>query len=298
MRLFPRELNIAWKSVRHGGKAPGPDGLTARDFALIADEEIARLENELRAGKYVHGRYRKVWVPKDDGGRRLLCLASFRDRIVQRLLLERLTPSLEKLSSDASFAYRPGRGVKDALHEVARWRDREFTFALRADVQDCFETIRLEVLTQMLPRLQLGDEITQLILEAVEVAWAGEPFQGLPQGAVLSPALCNLVLTPLDDEITALSHVRFIRYADDFVILAQSRRRLEEARRRVAYVLWSLGLRLNERKTVLTDFQHGFRFLGARLVRSVIIPEKPVRYPKRPPGPPTKRRGDGLGYFV
>lgn len=297
MRLFPREISIAWKSVRHGGKAPGPDGVTVAQFASRQEEEIARLEDDLRTGRYIHGPYRKVHVPKNDGGLRLLCLANFRDRLVQRLLLERITPALEALSSDASYAYRPGRGVKHALAEVARWRDRGFAHVLRADVKDCFETIQLELLEEMLVSLPVGEEIRQLILEAIAAAWQGGPFQGLPQGAVLSPALCNLVLTPLDRAMEG-KHFRFVRYADDFIVLAQSRRALETAERRAAYALWQLGLRLNDRKTVFTNFDRGFTFLGARLVKSFIIPIKPVRYPKRPPGPPTRRRGDGLGYFV
>jgi group II intron reverse transcriptase/maturase len=293
MRLLPREIQIAWKSVRHGGKSAGPDGWDAWAFSQVAAPQLEQLAAELASGGYLHGPYRQVRVPKPDGGLRLLALANIRDRIAQRLLLERLTPLLEQHALPCSYAYRPGRGVKQALAAVAEYRDRGFDQVLRTDVENCFDSIRLALVEEQLAALNVPREILQLVLEAIAAAG----LEGLPQGAVLSPALCNLALTPLDQVLSA-KHLRVVRYADDLIILAQSQRRLAEAQHRAAYTLWQLGLKLNARKTQMTSFEEGFRFLGARFVGNFMFVDKPVRYPRRPSGPPTRRRGDGLGYLV
>jgi retron-type reverse transcriptase len=53
-------------------------------------------------------------------------------------------------------------------------------------------------------------------------------FQGTPQGSPLSPLLSNIVLDELDKELESRGH-RFVRYADDAVLLVRS----EEAVQRV-----------------------------------------------------------------
>ena len=60
----------------------------------------------------------------------------------------------------------------------------------------------------------------------------------------------------------------FVRYADDFVVLARTRAEAEEARRLLREVLTDLGLRLNESKTRVVHLDDGFDFLGFRYFRS------------------------------
>ena len=50
-----------------------------------------------------------------------------------------------------------------------------------------------------------------------------ETRQGVPQGGPLSPLLANILLDRLDHELEARGH-KFVRYADDFIILCSSPR--------------------------------------------------------------------------
>jgi group II intron reverse transcriptase/maturase len=299
MRLEAGELEAAWDAIRKGGKAAGPDGMRLPQFACHADRELARLERDLRTGRYAPGLYRTVGVPKEDGGRRWLCVSNLRDRVAQRVLLARITPAIESASLPCSFAYRPGLSHYHALAAVREARDRGFVHLLRADVQECFDRISHELLAELLAELPLDRDIRRLVLECIGAGQVGRPALeiGLPQGAVLSPALCNLVLTHLDRALS-VRHLRPIRYADDFVVLALSARACESAQERAAYALWQLGLNLNERKTQITGFRQGFRFLGARFSGSFMTFEKKGRYCLVYPRPYPRRRGDGLGYLL
>src|SRR5205823_3365706 len=84
---------------------------------------------------------------------------------------------------------------------------------------------------------------------------------GTPQGGVVSPLLANLVLDRLDWQLHRRGY-QFVRYADDFVVLCESRTRAEEARVVVEQVLGPLGLQLSSAKTQIVSFGKGYSFLG------------------------------------
>jgi hypothetical protein len=99
----------------------------------------------------------------------------------------------------------------------------------------------------------------------------------------LSPLLFNIALAVLDEHRTApwteggtmstqykrrarrrngLPNWRYVRYADDFVVLLDSSRQAaaEAAREEIASVLAPLGLRLSGAKTRVVSMSEGFRF--------------------------------------
>ncbi len=84
---------------------------------------------------------------------------------------------------------------------------------------------------------------------------------GTPQGGVVSPLLANIVLNHLDWQLHQHGY-RFVRYADDFVVVTQTCAQAEEARILVEQVLAQLGLKLSAEKTRITTFGKGYSFLG------------------------------------
>jgi group II intron reverse transcriptase/maturase len=93
---------------------------------------------------------------------------------------------------------------------------------------------------------------------------------GTPQGGVISPLLSNIYLHVLDrlweDRCAHLGTL--VRYADDFVVMCDTKAAVEEARQRVSAVLTRLGLELHPEKTRTVDLSHGhegFDFLGCHL---------------------------------
>lgn len=84
---------------------------------------------------------------------------------------------------------------------------------------------------------------------------------GTPQGGVISPLLANIYLHRLDVEVRAAGF-RLIRYADDFVILADRRWKAEAADRLVRSILSDIGLEVAEAKSGVVAVRDGFEFLG------------------------------------
>jgi len=99
---------------------------------------------------------------------------------------------------------------------------------------------------------------------------------GTPQGGVISPLLANIALNTLDWRLEA-GGLRFVRYADDFVVVCQTQEQAQEAHRIVEEHLTGIGLCLSPEKTKLTRFVEGFQFLGFRVGgRSVTMRVKSV----------------------
>ncbi|MCP4384465.1 MAG: group II intron reverse transcriptase/maturase, partial [Hyphomicrobiales bacterium] len=92
------------------------------------------------------------------------------------------------------------------------------------------------------------------------------PTGGTPQGAVISPLLANIYLHPLDEHMAARGY-RMVRYADDWVVLCQSREAADAALAEIAAWVEENGLALNPDKTHVGDCRQpgeGFDFLGYR----------------------------------
>ncbi|MCP4204836.1 MAG: group II intron reverse transcriptase/maturase, partial [bacterium] len=85
---------------------------------------------------------------------------------------------------------------------------------------------------------------------------------GVPQGGVCSPLLANVVLNHLDWALDDAGYC-FARYADDFVIVCQTKQQAQEALTLVRRVLENdLGLALSPQKTKITTYGEGYEFLG------------------------------------
>ena len=76
-----------------------------------------------------------------------------------------------------------------------------------------------------------------------------ESVEGVPQGGPLSPLLANIMLNELDKELARRGH-KFVRYADDCMILCRSKRAAERVRESVSTFIESrLHLKVNRDKT-------------------------------------------------
>lgn len=272
--LFRQAIGIeallaAWGRVWSNGGAAGGDGVGLARFQHDVHRRLARLHAALTDGSYRPGPLRRVDIPKPDGGVRPLAIPCIVDRVAQTAVAQALSPLLDAAFSPASFGYRSGRGVKDALRRVAELRARGHVYVVDADIERYFDRVPHEPLLAQLGQLMQDGPLTRLI--ALWLEHAGQGGRGLAQGSPLSPLLANLYLDQLDDAFGRRG-AHIVRFADDFVILAESRAGAEGALAKAEALLREAGLALNRAKTRITSFDQGFRFLGALFVRSMMLP--------------------------
>jgi RNA-directed DNA polymerase len=267
----PATLEAAWDRVAANEGAAGVDGQSIKRFEVRADEYLTELSTALRNGSYEPQPIRRVEIPKGDGKTRPLGIPTVKDRIVQTAAKLVLEPIFEAMFRPTSYGFRPGRGCKDALREVAQLIEDGYTFVVDADFESYFDTIPHDRLMQRVEERVSDGRILDLlrgwlkqdIMRELE-RWT--PTEGTPQGAVISPLLANVYLHALDELMAACGH-RMVRYADDFVVLCTSRNEAAAALAQIRAWVGENGLRLHPNKTHIGDCRQrgeGFEFLGYR----------------------------------
>ncbi len=140
-----------------------------------------------------------------------------------------------------------------------------------ADIESYFDSIPHERLMERVEQRINDGRVLGLIRgwldqDIVSGMERWTPTGGTPQGAVISPLLANIYLRPLDEDLAARGH-RMVRYADDFVVLCQSREEAEAALAEIRRWVADNGLSLHPDKMHLGDCRRpgeGFEFLGYR----------------------------------
>lgn len=268
----PKNLKRAFERVRENRGAPGCDGQTLDQFEQNLERHLDSLHRELKEKRYRPRPVRRVYIPKTGGGRRPLGIPTVRDRIVQQAVLQILSPIFEAKFSRRSHGFRPGRGCQTALDVIDRALQAGYEWIVDADIEKFFDSVDHELLLAAVNE-EVADgsvlRLVRLFLESGALLGPSEfePTEvGTPQGGPLSPLLANIYLHPLDAAMEA-EKIGLVRYADDFVLLAKSRERAEEALERARVVLEGLKLRLHPEKTRVAVIDEGFDFLGYRYFR-------------------------------
>jgi CRISPR-associated protein Cas1 len=256
-------LERAFLRVRANGGGPGGDGVTAAVFDRTRAGRLGALGAALMTGVYRPGPLRRLSIAKPAGGRRALAVPCVADRVAQTAWLFALSPSIEARLHPASFAYRAGRGVREALAAARAHVAGGRPFVVRVDIASFFDTVPHARLLAELPGWV--QDAAMLSLARGWVRHAAPNGRGLPQGSPISPLLANLYLDPLDRALAARGRVH-VRYADDIALFCRSRPEAEAALSEVADLLSERGLSLNREKSRAAHARTGVTFLGAALV--------------------------------
>ena len=261
----PGVLARAWDHVRRKASAPGVDRVTVEAFAADAERALAALSGHLLSGTYRPKPARRVHLPDDP--QRPIAIPTVVDRIVQRAVALTLGPRLDPTFSDAALAYRPGRGVRQALERVEAGLRAGRRWFLRTDITKFFDRVSRERLDALLAETGADRGLRRLVARLLAAgvfdgASVLDPARGTPQGSALSPLLSNLYLRDLDRLAAGPGRV-YLRYADDILVLADDRDTVADALVTLGGALQGIGLALSPRKTSHGHVGRGFSYLGA-----------------------------------
>jgi len=274
-RILSRENMLkAWKRVKANKGAPGIDNMSVEDFPEYARNNWDSIRESLLAGIYQPSPVRRVEIPKATGGTRPLGIPTVLDRVIQQSIYQVLMPMFDPGFSESSYGFRPGRSAKDAVYQIREYIREGYRVAVDMDLSKFFDTVNHDVLMHRVARKVRDKRILRLIGKYLRagVMVNGRlqaTRKGVPQGGPLSPLLANILLDDLDKELERRGH-RFVRYADDFIILVKSQRAGERVMLSVQRFLErNLKLKVNQDKSQValtnqTDFL-GFTFKGTKI---------------------------------
>lgn len=266
--LFDRKLKTAWKKVKANKGSGGIDEETIESFELHVEENLAELLQSLRNKEYTPTPVRRVYIPKKDGKRRPLGIPTIKDRIVQQAVVHVLEPKFEDfIFHNWSCGYRPNRGVERAF-QIIMWNiESGYNHIYDCDIKGFFDNIPHKKLMKVLNKYVADGTVLDMIWKWMKAGYMEEgkyhqTEAGTPQGGVISPLLANIYLNELDWELDT-HNIRFVRYADDFLLFAKTKENIQKAEHVTKAKLQELGLEISIEKTKIIDFRDDdFDFLG------------------------------------
>ena len=274
-RILSRENMLrAWKRVEANKGAPGIDNMSVEDFPGFLRDNWVNIRQSLLAGTYQPLPVRRVEIPKPTGGTRPLGIPTVLDRLIQQAIYQVLMPIFDPNFSNHSYGFRPGRSAHDAVYQVREYIREGYRVAVDMDLSKFFDTVNHDVLMHRVTRKVRDKRVLRLVGKYLRAGVMvngrlEETRKGVPQGGPLSPLLANILLDDLDRELEKRGH-RFVRYADDFIVLVKSQRAGERVMASVQRFLeWKLKLKVNQDKSQVAKTDHtnflGFTFKGTKI---------------------------------
>lgn len=259
-------MELAWKNVRANRGAPGPDGISIAAFLEHFRPHWPIIRQQLLDGTYKPSPARRKAIPKDDGSERFLGIPNVQERLIQQAILQVLTPIFDPGFSESSFGFRPKRSAHGAIKQVQQYIQDGYRHCVDMDLAKFFDKVQHDVLLARVSRKVRDKRLLGLIGRYLRAGimvdgLAQSTAEGTMQGGPLSPILANVLLDDLDKELEKRG-LRFVRYADDFLVFTKS----EAASKRVYesignYLTRKLKLVVNHQKS-RTCSTNGVEFLG------------------------------------
>lgn len=247
-------LNRAYKQVARNGGSSGVDGMDTDGLRLWLSKHINTLREKLLTEEYEVRALRKVEIPKPNGGKRVLCIPTVKDRLIQQAIQQELTRYYDPLFSESSYGFRPGRSAHQAISQASEYIQAGKEWVVDIDLEKFFDKINHDRLMQRLSK-GIGDKRLLRLIKAyltagmMEEGLTEQRTAGTPQGGPLSPLLSNIVLDELDKELERRGH-NFCRYADDCNIYVRSKKAGERVMASiVSYIEKKLKLKVNREKS-------------------------------------------------
>jgi CRISP-associated protein Cas1 len=292
MKIAIEELAIAWNLVQKGSRSAGIDGITVDLFAGIAAEQLQTIQQHIHQERYVFSPAKGFYIPKKDGGQRLVGIPTVRDRVVQRFLLQRAYPKFDRAFSKAALAYRPGYGTLDAIERVAEAYHHQPAWVVKADIQSFFDNLSWTLLCDRIERLKLAAMLHQLMIQQLKSGivingYFTRPNKGILQGGILSGALANLYLSQFDRQCLSAG-INLVRYGDDCLAVCHSPIQADRTISLMTEWLEAIYLRLHPEKTHIFAPDQEFTFLGYHFSGGEIYPPERKTSTETKPKPSPK----------
>lgn len=267
--LDRNNLNTAYAQVLRKKGAGGVDGMQVEDLKQWLKENKEELVEALRTGRYTPQPVKRVEIPKPDGGTRKLGIPTVLDRLIQQAIAQVVMPIFEKIFSETSYGFRPGRNAHQAIRQAEVYYKAGYRKVVDIDLAQYFDTVNHDMLINMLREAIKDERVIALIRKylksgVMEGGIVSPSATGTPQGGNLSPLLSNIYLTKFDQLLESRGH-KFVRYADDCNIYVKTERAAKRVMANcVKFLEGKLKLQVNRQKSKI-DSPLKVKFLGFSL---------------------------------
>lgn len=144
--------------------ATGVDEASWREYYEHHADRLAGLHGRVHRGSYRAKPSKRIYIPKADGRKRPIGIASLEDKIVQKAVVWVLESIYENDFLGFSYGFRPGRGQHEALDSLTTGLTiRKVNWVIDADVQGFFDNVSHEWLMEFLKHRIADPRVLRLI---------------------------------------------------------------------------------------------------------------------------------------
>ncbi|KAL5157229.1 Secretory carrier-associated membrane protein 3 [Glycine soja] len=268
-----QEVKEALKRMSNG-KAVGPDNIPIEVWKTFGDrglEWLTKLFNEIMRSKRMPEKWRRstlVPIYKNKGdiqncaNYRGIKLMSHTMKLWERVIERRLRK--ETQVTENQFGFMPGRSTMEAIYLLRRvmeqYRmDQQDLYLIFIDLEKAYDRVPREILWKALEKKGVRVAYIRAIQDMYDRVSTSVRTQGgesddfpitigLHQGSTLSPYLFTLILDVLTEQIQEIAP-RCMLFADDIVLLGESREELNERLETWKRALETHGFRLSRSKS-------------------------------------------------
>lgn len=245
VRLYTKPL-FCWRKALFAST----DQKDLYDFARAGLQNLEAMDRALKRETFA---FRPAVALRREfrGKRRVLYVYPWEERLVDLLLYRLLSGRLQNWFSPNSYAYRlRGFGLDRCQRKIARVL-REASgpvFVVKRDVANYFPSVDHGLLREQLAELiEPDDYLFRLMEERMRFAYEEDGCvvraeRGIAFGTAMASFFANVYLTRLDRRLDGIRGVRYFRYADDLLMMAEEREAIEKAREEFAEGMRELRL--------------------------------------------------------
>lgn len=265
--LKPDYLKDCYQELKTG-KAAGIDGQRKEDYTEV---EINRaIENtvaRMKAKKYKPKPVRRVYIEKANGKLRPLGIPAVIDKVVQLGIKKILEAIYEPCFLNCSYGFRPQRNCHQALKAVHTMvMTKPINWLIDVDIKSFFDNVNHQWMIECLNQKINDPRFRSIIIKFLKAGVIAEgkyyeTDKGTPQGGILSPLLANIYLHYVLDlwfehqeRKNIKGYSQLIRYADDFIIGAQTKPEAHQILQDLKERLKKFGLEVSTEKTQIIEF--------------------------------------------
>lgn len=265
-RITEELMLKAFKAVKKNRGTAGIDKMTISMYEKNLPENLRSLMRELKQGLYQPVPLKRVHIPKDSGKTRPLGIPTVKCRVAQEVIRRLINSTFESRFHNNSFGFRMGRNCHQAVERILQYAEQGYRHVVDIDIKGFFDNIPHDLIMNSVAARIADGNILNLIGKflnsgVMEEGKIKPTTKGTPQGGVISPLLANITLDHLDWFLEEQG-IKFVRYADDFVILCKTKTEAKKALEIVQSFLEGMKLKTSPEKTKISHFAQGFDFLG------------------------------------
>lgn len=268
-------LFLAWKEFCKGKR----NKADVQEFELNLEDNIFAIYEELKSGAKRQIKYEQFHIidPKP----RIINKTLVVERLIHQAIYRILMPIFDQTFIFDSYSCRRVKGTHKAferLVKITRCQSKNYSgscWALKCDIRKFFHSIDHKILIKLLSRRIADNELMDLLGEIVE-SFEYTPGKGMPLGNLTSQLFANIYMDPLDKFVKhKLKAKYYLRYADDFMFLADNREILSNYLKDIESFLGErLKLSLHPDKITFRKLNWGLDFVGYVALERFNLPRK------------------------